>query len=71
MKWVIQVDGNIRIELEGEVEILARKAFAIIELVEVTNISEPSFMLIRRKLLNLGNDIRRLCDVDEVGDCNS
>lgn len=54
--------------IEEEVEYLANKTFAVIELVEVTGVPEQSFSLIRKKLLNLGNDIKRLPQKYKVGD---
>lgn len=54
--------------IDDELEHLANKAFSIIELVEVAGIKEQSFLLIRKKLLNLGNDIKRLTSRYKVGD---
>ena len=48
--------------LQDECNHLGSKAFSIIELVEVSNIPKASFEIIRKKLLNLGNDIIRLAD---------
>lgn len=47
---------------KDEIDNIANKAFSIIELVEVSGISQQSFLLIRKKLLNLGNDIKRLSE---------
>jgi hypothetical protein len=44
----------------SECNSLGSKAFAILELVEVSGVSPESFRLIRKKLLNLGNDIKRI-----------
>lgn len=46
--------------IQEEANHLGSKAFSIIELVEVAGVSEQSFEIIRKKLLNLGNDIIRL-----------
>lgn len=46
--------------IDEECKYLASKAFHIIELVEVAGIKGASFDLIRKKLLNLGNDIIRM-----------
>jgi len=43
-----------------EIKHLSNRTFALIELVELAGISDHSFMLIRKKILNLGNDILRL-----------
>jgi len=48
------------ISLVKECNILASKTFHIIELVEVAGVEGTSFELIRKKLLNLGNDIKRM-----------
>lgn len=47
-------------DLSEEVQYLANKAFSLIELIEVAGVPEQSFSLIRKKILNLGNDILRL-----------
>ncbi|WP_336786950.1 hypothetical protein [Paenibacillus sp. MMO-177] len=48
--------------IQDECEYLGSKAFSIIELVEVAGVSPKNFEIIRKKLLNLGNDIKRLGD---------
>lgn len=48
--------------LQDECISLGNKAFSIIELVEASGISKEAFNLVRKKLLNLGNDIKRLSD---------
>ena len=54
---------------KDECKYLASKAFHIIELVEVAGVKGASFDLIRKKLLNLGNDIIRMADKSyEAGD---
>lgn len=53
---------------EDELKHLANSAFSIIELVEVADISEQSFKIIRKRLLNLGNNILRLEGKYKVGD---
>lgn len=45
---------------------MACKAFQIIELVEASGVNEKSFKIIRKRLLDLGNDIIRLDE--EEGD---
>lgn len=45
---------------EIDLQHLANRAFNIIELIEIAGISNPSFSIIRKKLLDLGNDIKRL-----------
>lgn len=44
----------------NQYEKLAQQAFNIISLLEVCNISDKNFMILRKKLLDLGNDILRL-----------
>lgn len=70
MKWlVMKMDKQpVFDSIESEAEHLANRAFSIIDLVEVADISEQSFILIRKKLLNLGNDIKRLPTKHKVGD---
>lgn len=69
MKWVSLMSKEREFDcFEDELESLANRAFSIIEIIEVANISEPLFILARRKLLNLGNDVLRLKDKYEVGD---
>jgi hypothetical protein len=46
-------------------EILASKAFGIIELIEMAEINDTQFKIIRKKLLDLGNDIIRLGQIKE------
>jgi hypothetical protein len=54
---------------DEECKHLASKTFHIIELVEVAGVKGASFDLIRKKLLNLGNDIIRMGDKSyEAGD---
>lgn len=68
-KWVSLMSKEREFDyFEDELESLANRAFSIIEIIEVANISEPLFILARRKLLNLGNDVLRLKDKYEVGD---
>ncbi len=45
---------------DKELEQVATKIFSIIEFVEVSGISGASFQVIRKKLLDAGNDILRL-----------
>lgn len=52
----LSLHGNPTVE-QGR---LAHMAFHLIELVEAAGISGQSHALIRKKLLNLGNDILRL-----------
>lgn len=51
---------------EEEINHLGNGAFSIIELVEVAGLEENQFKLIRKRLLNLGNDILRLKDKYKV-----
>lgn len=44
--------------------LLAKRAFDIIQLLEMTEIAPKPFNVIRKKLLDLGNDILRL-DTEE------
>lgn len=52
----LQVQGNF----QDECNRLGDKAFSIIELVEVAGVPKSSFDIIRKKLLDLGNDVKRL-----------
>ncbi len=54
--------------LEERLKYLSNKTFSVIELIEVAGISEQSFKLIRKKLLDIGNDIKRLEDDYRVGE---
>lgn len=56
--------------LEEELKYLSLKTFNILELVEVAGIKGESFNLIRRRLLNLANDILRLEDKSKEGGNN-
>lgn len=47
---------------------LSVRAFSIIELIEVAGLSDISFTIVRKKLLDLGNDILRLGDRVLKGD---
>ena len=46
--------------LQDELDYLGAKAFSLIELVEVSGVKGSAFEVLRKKLLNLGNDIRRI-----------
>lgn len=50
----------ITMETKDEKALLAKRAFDIIQLLEMTEITDKSFNVIRKKLLDLGNDILRL-----------
>lgn len=43
---------------------MAMQAFHIIELVEASGVNDKSFKIIRKRLLDLGNDILRLDNED-------
>lgn len=47
-------------------EEIAKKTFSLIELIELSGIKGQEFLILRRKILNIGNDILRLGD----GDCD-
>jgi hypothetical protein len=48
--------------MENELKNLATRTFSIIELVEMLDIPDKNFLLIRKKLLDLGNDIVRVAE---------
>ncbi len=45
---------------EKEINILAKRVFSLIELVQLAIPEETKFKIIRKKLLDLANDIQRL-----------
>ena len=64
-----QVDHLLQWEvfsMKDRLHDMACKAFQIIELVEASGVNEKSFKIIRKRLLDLGNDIIRLDE--EEGD---
>lgn len=44
----------------NELKLLANRAFNIIEILEVSELKQTAFTVVRKKLLDLGNDILRL-----------
>lgn len=57
----------ITLETKDMKALLAKRAFDIIQLLEMTEIASKPFNVIRKKLLDLGNDILRLEDTEDGG----
>lgn len=56
--------------INEECDNLGSRAFSVIELVEIAGVSPSSFEIIRKKLLNLGNDIKRVGEKYSPSDSN-
>jgi len=50
-----------------EYESLSKRIFSLIELIELAGVKGEEFKILRRRILNAGNDVLRLMDGDGDG----